>query len=135
MEGDTIHGVYFLMSGHASYVLPIFDNVPYINIEVGNHFLVADIVGSMNILGVTNDEWFQNKNSMLCQFTTQAKEDIEIQIFKLEDIQKMQCDFLECYDSLFKDALQNFKKQCQIKKNAIKECSVKAFQSKLMAKF
>ena len=66
MEGDNIQGAYFLMSGEASYVLPIFDNVPYITIDVGNHFLVADIVGSMNLLGIQPDHWFQNKSSMLC---------------------------------------------------------------------
>lgn len=46
------------MTGDSSYVLPIFDNVPYITIEVGNHFLVADIVGSMDLLGVQSDHWF-----------------------------------------------------------------------------
>lgn len=66
MEGDSILGAYFLMSGEASYVLPIFDNVTYIKIEVGNHFLVADIVGSMDLVGVKSEHWFQNKSNMLC---------------------------------------------------------------------
>ena len=47
----------------------------------------------------------------------------------------MYCDFLECYDSLFAKSLVSFKKQCQVKKKAIKDCSVKAFQSKLLSKF
>ena len=47
----------------------------------------------------------------------------------------MYCDFLECYDSLFANSLVSFKKQCQVKKKAIKDCSVKAFQSKLLSKF
>ena len=58
MEGDSISGAYFFMSGSASYVLPIFENVSYITIEVGNHFLVADIVGSMDLIGVQSDNWF-----------------------------------------------------------------------------
>ena len=57
------------MSGSASYVLPIFDNEAYIDIEIGNHFLVTDIVGSMDLLGLQSDLWFQNKSNLLCQFT------------------------------------------------------------------
>ena len=58
MEGDGIKGIYFLMSGRAAYVLPIFNNAAYISIEVGNHYLDTDIIGSMSEAGINTDLWF-----------------------------------------------------------------------------
>jgi len=34
------------MSGESAFVLPSFDNTKYINIGVGDHFGIIDIVGS-----------------------------------------------------------------------------------------
>ena len=47
MEGDSIEGVHFLYAGEGAFVLPIFENVNYISIEVGDHFVLSDIAGSV----------------------------------------------------------------------------------------
>ena len=134
MEGDSIKGIYFLMTGRAAFVLPIYNNTGYIKIEVGEHYLDSDIVGSMVEAGISPDLWFQNKQHLHCQFTTQAKEDCEVQILRIDDIHKMRQDFLECYQPLFKNSLDNFKKLDKLKKDALKKCSVKAFGNRLMTK-
>ena len=46
-EGDDVTNIHFLIEGHAGFVLPNFKNANYITIEVGSHFGVIDIVGSM----------------------------------------------------------------------------------------
>lgn len=58
-----------MMSGKAAYVLPSFNNTPYISINEGEHFLLVDIVGSAfdNKFDFVN--WYQNKNLLECQFT------------------------------------------------------------------
>jgi hypothetical protein len=52
MENDKIDGIFFLIKGLAAFVLPRYKNVPYINITVGNHFGVIDIVGSLETLSI-----------------------------------------------------------------------------------
>ena len=52
MEGDDIKGVYFMMSGRGAYVLPVFANTAYINIDKGEHFGLTDIMGSATQLGI-----------------------------------------------------------------------------------
>ena len=89
MEGDAITGVHFLLSGEGAFVLPIFDNVNYISIQIGDHFVLNDIFGSTEQLGVNFDKWYSIKGNLLCQFTIQANVDCEIHVLSLEDIQKM----------------------------------------------
>lgn len=50
----------------------------------------------------------------------------------LENIHKMRQDFEECYTTLFKDTNKIFKNLDQVKKNSIKTCGIKAFNSKFM---
>ena len=37
-EGEEIDEIYFLVKGDASYVLPRFDNDPYMDVKTGEHF-------------------------------------------------------------------------------------------------
>ena len=43
-EGDDIKEIYFLTNGTAGFVLPIFNNVVYIQIEKGDKFGLIDLV-------------------------------------------------------------------------------------------
>ena len=64
-EGDDVHQVYFLMKGECGFVLPKHNDAKYIELAVGNHFGVIDIVGS--ILGdPTRDleNWLSYKESL-----------------------------------------------------------------------
>lgn len=46
LENEGVNEIFFLVSGKASFVLPRFNNLKYININVGSHFGMIDIVGS-----------------------------------------------------------------------------------------
>ena len=78
MEGDSIKGVHFIMSGKASFVFPIYDNTAYVTLSTGDHYLQDDIVGSCNLLNLPKEDWYAHKDLLSCQFTTQVKEDCEI---------------------------------------------------------
>ena len=46
-EGDDVTEVYFLIKGRAGFVLPKYKNAMYIEILMGSHFGVIDILGSI----------------------------------------------------------------------------------------
>ena len=62
LEGDEVNGIYFLISGAASFILPSFDNTPYININVGDHFGLIDIVGSAQTCDIELEDWYFKRN-------------------------------------------------------------------------
>lgn len=45
-EGDEVDNVFFLIKGTASFVLPKYENTRYINLNIGDHFGIIDIIGS-----------------------------------------------------------------------------------------
>ena len=61
-EGEEANMIYFMLSGKADYVLPSFGNVSYIQIEIGDHFGLVDIIGSSINHGFSIDKWFVSKN-------------------------------------------------------------------------
>ena len=46
-EGDDINNIYFLIKGKAGFALPKYKNTTYIEIQVGSHFGIIDIIGSI----------------------------------------------------------------------------------------
>ena len=53
---------YFMLSGHASFVLPSYDNTSYINIDIGDHFGIIDIIGSANMAKFDLKNWIDHKS-------------------------------------------------------------------------
>jgi hypothetical protein len=47
LEGEDIRHFYFLLKGEASFVLPSYENTPYIKVTEGGHLGIIDIVGSI----------------------------------------------------------------------------------------
>ena len=43
-QGDELLSMYFMKQGQCSFVLPGYNNVPYINIPEGSHFGMEDLV-------------------------------------------------------------------------------------------
>lgn len=64
LEGDEVNMIYFMVRGDASYVLPSFENVRYINVKVGDHFGVMDIPSSAEKQEFPLDDWFEKKNQL-----------------------------------------------------------------------
>ena len=46
MEGDEANYMYFINHGNCNFVLPQFENIPYIEMELGEMFGLVDILGS-----------------------------------------------------------------------------------------
>jgi len=47
-ESEDIHNIYFLLKGKASFVLPSYSNISYINIGEGDVVGIIDIIGSIH---------------------------------------------------------------------------------------
>lgn len=45
-EDDEVTNIFFLIKGHASFVLNKYQNCKYINVDIGDHFGIIDIIGS-----------------------------------------------------------------------------------------
>jgi CRP-like cAMP-binding protein len=78
LEGDDVKHIYFLIDGVASFVLPSFDNTRYINIEVGDHFGVIDIMGCAKAQDFEMSEWYSKKRMLKRQFSVAAIENVEV---------------------------------------------------------
>ena len=61
-----------MIKGKSSYVIPFFDNVPYIKMNVGDHFGIVDIVGSSATKNFELEKFIEYKNLLLRQFTVMA---------------------------------------------------------------
>jgi hypothetical protein len=53
---------YFMLSGSASFVIPYYSNSSYINIDIGDHFGIIDIIGSANVGKFDLKNWIEHKN-------------------------------------------------------------------------
>jgi len=87
--------IHFLIKGKASFVLPKYENTRYININVGDHFGVIDIVGSCQTNSIFLDDWGNNKNFLQRQFTVMAIEETEVLNLSAIDLIRMKIEFIE----------------------------------------
>lgn len=74
----------------------------YVKFNVGCHFGVLDIISYF----VENEEldaekWSQYQDGLKRNFTAQCKQQSEIMTLPIEDLQKIQTAFKDCYDNLF----------------------------------
>jgi hypothetical protein len=63
-EGDEICNVYFLKDGVCGFVLPRYNNIKYVNYNVGCHFGFIDILGSILKHEIPMDEWQQQSDKL-----------------------------------------------------------------------
>ena len=54
--------MYFLIKGKCGFVLPKYKNTTYIEISVGDHFGIIDIVGSILKTEFALETWFSHKD-------------------------------------------------------------------------
>jgi hypothetical protein len=63
---------------------------------------MEDIVGSIiKNDDIDQDEWISRKDKMIRQFTLMVTEKATLLLFSVHDLNKMQVEFLELYESLF----------------------------------
>lgn len=61
-EGDDVTSIYFLTRGKAGFVLPKYKNTTYIEIPLGAHFGIIDIVGSILHARLDLENWISHKD-------------------------------------------------------------------------
>ena len=61
-EEDDITNIYFLLKGKACFVLPSFQNVDYIIINIGDEFGIIDIFGSCIVKNLDFENWITRKD-------------------------------------------------------------------------
>lgn len=64
VEGDDVSYVFFLTDGKAGFVLPKYQNTAYIDIEIGSHFGIIDIIGSVLSAKIEFDDWMMYKDKI-----------------------------------------------------------------------
>lgn len=122
-EGEEINSMYFVKQGYCNFVLPKFDNAKYIHIGLGENFGMEDIVGGIiKNDDIDQDDWISMKFKMSRQFTVLASEQATLLIFNVLDLNKMQVEFLELYESLFKESFSRIEQMLEIKLKSIKKC-------------
>ena len=67
-----------MVKGNAAFVLPSFRNTSYINVLVGDHFGVADIISSAERNQFEIDKWYEKRSQLKRQFTVMAQNNIEV---------------------------------------------------------
>ena len=60
-EGQEVQMSYFMLSGKASFVLPFYSNTSYIDVDIGDHFGIIDIIGSANVGQFDIKCWVEHK--------------------------------------------------------------------------
>jgi hypothetical protein len=106
-EGDEVLSITFMKLGNCSFVLPKYENMRYVDIGAGDNFGIEDIVGSMiKYDEIDMEEWMQHRDKIVRQFTVMSSpsahsEKTIILHLSINDVNRMQVEFNEIYQSLF----------------------------------
>jgi len=105
-----------MQRGSCGFALPKHQNLKYININIGMHFGIIDIVASLRenekITSVSEivENWMSRKEKLKRHFTIVADDETHLLTLSTENLNRMKFDFLDNYEQLFRDALCRYKK-------------------------
>ena len=134
LEKDDITHINFLIKGEAGYALPNYDNAVYIKVDEGDHFGVADIVGSFSNHEVGfKDDWISRKAHLQCQFTVIAITKATVLSFEVDSFHRMQIEHPDLYEELIVESMTQLRNILLHRFKAMKECRLqqKLFLMKL----
>jgi CRP-like cAMP-binding protein len=110
--------VYFLVKGHAGYVLPRFENKLYLEILQGGHFGYSDL-GVDNHFANSISEYKRygafDKEQLIRHFTVQAFGICELLTLSLKDLLKMKFEFPKIFEDLFRDVHKRLTRELSVK--------------------
>ena len=123
-EGDDVGCIYFLKRGSSSYVLPKHNNQRYIDISLGSTFGIVDIIASCykNAL-IDVENWITRKDLMQRQNTILATNYCEIMTISTQELYRVQLEFQEYYDAMFKEQTEFLEKLLILKLGVIQICN------------
>jgi hypothetical protein len=111
-EGDSVVCIYFMDAGQAEYVMRSHNNficVPYYTIDEGDHFGEIDIVFAVTQSIQENEEketkhhFSHNFQGIYRRFTVQATKPCSLLTLSTENLFKMQYEFVDQFDEIFRD--------------------------------
>jgi hypothetical protein len=123
LEGDEGEDIYFMIAGRAAFVLPSYQNCKYIDIEVGDHFGITDIIGSSQKQNFPIESWINFKSSIHRQFCLRAVSQCEFLKLNYQYLYLMREEFPDCYNTLFESGIRRLRKQWILKLQAMQKCS------------
>lgn len=122
LNGDDVSNMYFLVSGNAKFVLPRFENKPYIALNPGNHFGLIDIVGSSQKYNFDLNDWYDNKHHLFRQFSCRAFQDCQVFFLTIEDLNKMKGEFMKEFKLIYNSIAKRYEVTKKEKDQAITLC-------------
>jgi hypothetical protein len=130
-----------MVKGLAAYVLPRFENKPYVMIEAGAHFGHVDFAITDDMLNhdLAMVKRFRRKH-MVRRFTVRALANCEMFILTIDELEKMKMEFPELYVELFTGAYERLQRELLLKLDTIKRMEAKMlvksdFRSRFAALF
>jgi hypothetical protein len=126
-EGDIIQYLFFMKEGSCAFVLPKYENAKYINVTVGYHFGMEDLVGSIiKNNDIHQDDWMSNKDKLIRQFTVIGDDEQNskstIMMLCINDLNRMQVEFSEVYENMFDESYKRLEVALKEKLNAMQDC-------------
>lgn len=103
--------------------MPKYKNTTFIEIYVGAHFGIVDIVGSILQAKLDLDSWISNKDLLQRQFTVMSLKQSEVLVLATQDLNRMKQEFLEVYQKLFSDAYNRLRRSLTLKLKAMRLCA------------
>lgn len=96
-----------MKAGACAFVLPKYDNAKYINISLGYHFGMEDLVHSViNNDSIKQNDWISHKERLTRAFTVVGDENdgkSQIMCLDIQDLYRMQVEFSDVYETMFND--------------------------------
>lgn len=122
-EGDEVSYIYFLREGNCYYQLPKYNNARYLRINEGNYFGFSDIIGSIiKNDDIDQDDWISRKDLIVRQSTIASDIKSEALLLRIEDVNRLQNEFLESYEKMIQEAYIELEASLKFKLLAIKQC-------------
>lgn len=104
--------------------MPRFENKVYVMLESGEHFGHVDLAieKDMYNLEIRLESRQLKRKNMVRRFTVQAIENCEMQVLRIDDLEKMKIEFPECFSDMFNGANDRLKKELILKVDVIRKC-------------
>lgn len=99
-EGDQANSVHFVKEGLVCFVLPAFNQTPFVKIPKGQLIGFVDIQASSLKSGFDIFEWPHFKKQIKRQFSIRAQNECELMRLAFSDLEKMPEAFSEYYNEM-----------------------------------
>lgn len=119
-----------MREGSCGYVLPKYNNTSYIRITDGCDFGTEDIVGCIMKYHLEDEEdWISQKDKLIRQFTVVGENTSTLLTLSIHDLNKMQLEFVEAYNSMMDAAYARLEVALFLKMECMNYCDGRGFEN------